>query len=133
MTRIGLAPDAAANLVETRARPAAGIALVAPAALRTDLLADLYGRVRGGEIDRAEARARLDHMRALKVRLLGDRVLQAVAWDIAEALDHADTRLAEYIAVTRLQADALVTLDEGLARDAARFVPVVPFADLGAT
>ena len=42
-----------------------------------------------------------------------------------------DTTLdAEYLAVTRLQADALVTIDPGLAAKARDLVPVAPLAAL---
>ena len=63
-------------------------------------------------------------MRSLKLRLLGDRVLQRVAWDIAERLEWPDTYQAEYLALTRLQADIFVTLDRDLARIARNVVPV---------
>ena len=69
-------------------------------------------------------------MRRLRLRLLGDRVLQSVAWDVADQLDWPDTFDAEYVALTRLQADALVTLDERLAHAARRLVPVVSIDDL---
>ena len=69
-------------------------------------------------------------MRRLKLRLLGDRVLQSVAWDVADQLDWPDTFDAEYVALTRLQADALVTLDERLAHAARRLVPVASIDDL---
>lgn len=54
-------------------------------------------------------------MRSLRIRLLGDRVLQAGAWKVADRLDWPDTFGAEYVPVTRLQADAFVTLDPALA------------------
>ena len=52
----------------------------------------------------------------LPIRLLGDAVLRRNAWRIADRLGWSDTLMAEYVALTVLQADALVTLDEGLAR-----------------
>jgi predicted nucleic acid-binding protein len=52
----------------------------------------------------------------LKIRLLGDAVLQRRAWDIADQLGWASTYDAEYVALTQLQADAFVTLDKELAR-----------------
>ena len=69
-------------------------------------------------------------MRRLRLRLLGDRVLQSVAWDVADQLGWPDTYDAEYVALTRLQADALVTLDERLAQAAKRLVPVASIDDL---
>jgi indolepyruvate ferredoxin oxidoreductase alpha subunit len=52
----------------------------------------------------------------MRIRLLGDAVLRRRAWDIADRLGWASTYDAEYVALTQLQADALVTLDKDLAR-----------------
>ena len=52
----------------------------------------------------------------MKIRLLGDAVLQRRAWDIADQLGWDSTYDAEYVALTQLQADAFVTLDAELAR-----------------
>jgi hypothetical protein len=38
-------------------------------------------------------------------------VLQSVAWKIADQIGWPDTFDAEYVALTQLQADALITLD----------------------
>jgi predicted nucleic acid-binding protein len=66
---------------------------------------------------------RLARVWAMPIRLLGDAVLRRNAWRIADKLGWADTYDAEYIALTKLQADALVTLDAELARRAAEIVP----------
>jgi predicted nucleic acid-binding protein len=58
---------------------------------------------------------RLSYVRRLRIRLLGDRVLQDVAWKVADGLGWPDTLDAEYVALTQLQADALITLDRRLA------------------
>ena len=50
------------------------------------------------------------------MRPLGDAVLRRVAWEVADQLGWASTHDAEYVALTRLQADALVTLDAEPAR-----------------
>lgn len=42
------------------------------------------------------------------MRLLGDAVLRKVAWEVADRLGVASTYNAENIALTKLQADALV-------------------------
>jgi predicted nucleic acid-binding protein len=86
--------------------------------------------VRRGELTREAARTRLERLASLKVRLLGDRVSRAVAWDIAEQLDLDDTTVAEFVAVARLQADALVTSDPDLSRRLEDIVPVAPFKAL---
>jgi predicted nucleic acid-binding protein len=69
-------------------------------------------------------------VRGLRIRLLGDRVLQRAAWRIAERLDWPDTATAEYLALTELQGDAFVTLDAALAREVAGIVPLAPIEDL---
>ena len=58
------------------------------------------------------------------MRLLGDRVLQGVAWKVADQLGWVDTFDAEYIALTQLQGDAFVTLDERLADEVQDLVTV---------
>jgi hypothetical protein len=42
-----------------------------------------------------EAERRLDYVRGLRIRLLGDRVLQDVAWRVADQLGWSDTYDAE--------------------------------------
>ncbi len=64
------------------------------------------------------------------MRLLGDRTSRATAWRIARQQDWDTLRDAEYLAVTRLQADALVTVDPELATRAAGVVPVAPLEAL---
>jgi predicted nucleic acid-binding protein len=98
--------------------------LVAPNVLRSQALSLLYDQVRRDLLTEAEALQLHERLTEVKVRLLGDRVSRRTAWRIAreqgwDALDDA-----EYLAVTRLQADALVTIDDSLARIAAGIVPV---------
>jgi predicted nucleic acid-binding protein len=59
-------------------------------------------------------------------------VLQKVAWEIADRLGWNETYDAEYIALTKLQADALVTLDEKLARAVRQIVKTATVDDLRA-
>lgn len=129
MTRYVIGPEVALRLAEDRAAVNAAHRLVAPALLRSQTLSLLYQQVRRGELTRKDADRRLDHIRGLRIRLLGDRVLQAAAWRVADQLGWPDTLTAEYVALTTLQADAFVTLDQGLA-DAVR--DVVPLAPLDA-
>jgi predicted nucleic acid-binding protein len=128
--RYVIALDAALRLFRERATVPAETKLVAPTLLRSQAVAHLYAAARRGEIDRDEAQAQLDHMRALNIRLLGDRVLQKFAWDYAERLRWEDTYMAEYVALTKLQADALVTLDPDLARAAGPLVPVASYEEM---
>jgi predicted nucleic acid-binding protein len=52
----------------------------------------------------------------LKVRFLGDKVLQRTAWKVADQLGWETTYDAEFVALTQLQADVLVTSKGDLAR-----------------
>ena len=104
--------------------------LFAPTLLRSQVLALLFEQVQSGQITRKEASRRLDYLRALRIRLLGDRVLQRVAWEIALELGWQDTFVAEYMALTKLQADALVTNSDDLAISARKVVAVASMSEL---
>lgn len=130
MTRYVITPRIAIRLAEEEARVADATKLLAPTLLRSQVLSILYQRVRDGELDRSGASEYLDFIRALKIRLLGDRVLQKVAWKIADELDLTDTFDAEYVALTKLQADALVADDGEIGPFAATLVPLAAFGDL---
>ena len=105
---------------------AAGHQLLAPTLVRSQALAAMYAAARSGEISPAEGRARVQRINSLRVRFLGDKVLQANAWEIAEQLAWETTYDAEYVALTRLQADALVTANADLARAVAGIVATAP-------
>lgn len=90
--------------------------LVAPTLVRSQALAALYEAERRGEISRSEGLERVRRINSLKVRFLGDKVLQQQAWKVAEQLGWETTYVAEYVALTTLQADAFVTADRALAR-----------------
>lgn len=121
-----IGPDVALRLAEEAAKIPDEHQLLAPTLLRSQLLSLLYRAERAGAISRQEAERRLTYVRGLRLRLLGDRVLQKVAWQIAEQLGWPDTLDAEYLALTRLQADAFITLDAELARVAQGVVRVAP-------
>ena len=116
MTRFVIGPDVALRLAQLQAVVPAEHQLLAPTLIRSQVLAQLYGLVRRGELDRKAAERQLDHLRGLRLRLLGDRVLQSLAWKIADQLGWSDTFVAEYIALTQLQADAFVCMDPALTR-----------------
>lgn len=104
--------------------------LVAPNIIRSEALQLLLFDVRrGGRTDRAALEVH-ERITELKMRLLGDRVSRATAWRIARERDWDTLRDAEYLAVTRLQADALVTIDPDLAAKAETIVPVAPLQAL---
>jgi indolepyruvate ferredoxin oxidoreductase alpha subunit len=90
---------------------AAGHQLVAPTLVRSQALSALYEAARRGEISRPEGLERVRRINSLKVRFLGDKVLQQTAWKVAEQLGWETTHLAEFVALTKLQADAFVTSD----------------------
>ena len=89
--------------------------LLAPTLLRSQALSALHEAVQRGEIPADVARDHLTRIRGMRIRLLGDAVLQRRAWELANQLGWASTYDAEYIALTQLQADAFVTLDANLA------------------
>ena len=101
--------------------------LFAPTLLRSHVLSSLHEAVDRGELTDDEGRALLEQTSAIKMRLLGDLVLRRTAWRYADELGDASTYEAEYLALTRLQGDAFVTLDRTLARRAAKLVPTAPF------
>lgn len=128
MTRYVIGPDVAIRLAGDQVSVRDEDQLVAPTLLRSQVLSMLYQAVQRGELTKKDAERRLDYIRGLRIRLLGDRVLQAVAWRVADQLGWSDTLAAEYIALTQLQADALITLDDELA-DAARKIVTVASID----
>jgi predicted nucleic acid-binding protein len=104
--------------------------LVAPNSIRSEALELLLGDVRAGRRTEASALEAHERMTAVKLRLLSDRVSRRTAWQLAREHDWHTLREAEYLAVTRLQADALVTVDPGLASTARDVVPVAAVDDL---
>jgi predicted nucleic acid-binding protein len=122
MTRVAIDSATAIRLVREGVTVHEEHQLVAPNVLRSQALSSLYRDVRRGVLAEDEARALLDGVTTLRIRLLGDRVSRAVAWQIAAQLDWDDTTDAEYVAVAKLQADVLVTADEELARRVAGIV-----------
>jgi predicted nucleic acid-binding protein len=124
MAKFVIGPDVALFLAEKSIGVSEEHQLLAPTLLRSQVLAKLYQAVQREELTKKEANRRLDFIRGLRMRLLGDRVLQEVAWKIAEQLGWPDTMAAEYLALTQLQADAFITLDKGLVRVAKGVVKV---------
>jgi len=98
--------------------------LLAPTLLRSQTLSALHEAVERGELSAEVARERLTRIRRIKIRLLGDAVLQRRAWELADQLGWASTYEAEYVALTQLQADAFVTMDAKLARSVKGIVEI---------
>ncbi len=130
MTRYLITPEVALRLARDEAVIPSEHQLVAPTLLRSQLLSLLYQAVQRGEFTRKEAARQLDYVRAQRIRLLGDRVVQNIAWKIADDLGWSDTFDAEYIALAQLHADAFVTLDRRLAEAVRGLVTVAPVEDL---
>jgi len=126
VTRFVITPDVAVVLARDQVVISEAHQVLAPTLLRSQLLSLLYQAVLRGEMTSKDADQRLDYVRGLRMRLLGDRVLQSVAWKIADELGWPDTLDAEYVALTQLQADALITLDERLADAVNEVVTVAP-------
>ena len=104
--------------------------LLAPTLLRSEVLSRLHAAVGRGELPRDVALERLDRIGKMGIRYLGDGVLRRLAWKIADEQGWTETSEAEYLALTRLQAQALVTADAGVARRAQGIVPVATLDDL---
>ena len=104
--------------------------LLAPTLVRSQALANLYRAAQRGEISAAEGIERVTRINSLKVRFLGDKVLQRTAWRIADQLGWDSTEDAEFVALTQLQADAFVTSNEKLARAVSGIVETATIDDL---
>src|SRR5688500_13006385 len=90
--------------------------LLAPTLLRSQTLSLLHEAAQRGDVSADEARDRLARIAKMPIRLLGDAVLRRRAWEVADRLGWSSPYDAEYVALTQLQADALITLDAELAR-----------------
>jgi predicted nucleic acid-binding protein len=116
MSKFVVDVSAVLHLASTEAQVSGKHKLLAPTLLRSQALSALHEAVQRGELTADLAREHLMRIRQLRIRLLGDAVLQRRAWELADQLGWASTYDAEYIALTQLQADAFVTLDDELSR-----------------
>jgi predicted nucleic acid-binding protein len=124
MARYGIDAPTLLHLVDNELTVDPGHQLVAPNSIRSEALELLLHDVRAGKRTDKDVLALHTRMTELKMRLLGDRVSRATAWRLAVERDWDTLRDAEYLAVTKLQADALVTVDPALAEKATGVVPV---------
>ncbi|MFL5882669.1 MAG: type II toxin-antitoxin system VapC family toxin [Actinomycetota bacterium] len=131
MTRFVVDCGAVLHLVSEGIEVRAEHELLAPTLLRSQTLSALHEAAHRGEISAEVALDRLARIQALSIRLLGDAVLRRRAWDLAEQLGWAETYDAEYVALTQLQADALVSLDAELGRRVEGIVPTATIEALG--
>ncbi|MGA9596312.1 MAG: type II toxin-antitoxin system VapC family toxin [Acidimicrobiia bacterium] len=116
MTRFVVDTSAVLHIVSNEIDISESHRLLAPTLLRSQMLSLLHEAVDRGAMTAETALDYLTRYRKIRMRLLGDAVLQRQAWKIADQLGWNSTYDAEYIALTKLQADAFVTLDETLAR-----------------
>jgi predicted nucleic acid-binding protein len=132
MGRYGIDAPTLLHLVGNDLEVSAEHQIVAPNAIRSDALSLLYEAVGRGDLTEKVALQQHERLTQLKMRLLGDRVSRRTAWNIA--LEHGwdAIRDAEYLAVVKLQADALVTIDPELASKAEGIVALAPLDALKA-
>lgn len=130
MTRFVVDVGTVLHLASTGAAPSPEHDLLAPTLLRSQTLSALHEAVHAGELTADEARDRLDAIGRMRIRLLGDSALRRRAWSVADRLGWPSTFAAEYVALTQLQADALVTTDPDLARDVHGVVTIAAVEDL---
>jgi predicted nucleic acid-binding protein len=116
LTRFVIDCETLLRIVAGEVEVAAGHQLVAPTLVRSQALSALYEAARRGEISAAEGIERVTRINSLKIRFLGDKVLQRTAWRVADQLGWETTFDAEFVTLTQLQADAFVTSNRELAR-----------------
>jgi predicted nucleic acid-binding protein len=130
MTRFVVDVGAVLHLVTEGIEVSADHELLAPTLLRSQMLSDAHEAVHRGDLDADVASDLLERVWKMPIRLLGDAVLRRRAWKVADQMGWPDTFTAEYVALTMLQADAYVTLDEDLARSLEGVVPTASIDDL---
>jgi predicted nucleic acid-binding protein len=130
MTRYTIDAPTLLHIVTAQPRINPDHQLVAPQAIRSQALTLLLGLVRRGDLTQKDARALHTRLTELKIRVLGDRVSRWTSFQIADEQHWETTYDAEYLAVTRLQADALVTVDPAMAKRAEGLVPLAPIEAL---
>ncbi|WP_336708190.1 type II toxin-antitoxin system VapC family toxin [Oerskovia sp. USHLN155] len=130
MTRFVIDPGTVLRLVADDAQVSDTHELLAPTLLRSQTLSALHEAVHRGDLSVEVGRERLARVGRLKIRLLGDGVLRRTAWTVAERLGWSSTYDAEYVALTQLQGDALVTADVELARAVRGVVETAPYESL---
>ena len=130
MTRFAIDAATAIRLAEDNRPLPSKHSLVAPAVLKSQTLNVLFRDVRNEQRTERDALELVRRIVVMRIRLLSDRMLQRTAWKIATQLGQDEIGDAEYLAVTQLQADALVTSSVSLARTAEHLVPITPYESL---
>lgn len=132
MRRYVIDPPTLLHIVTAGTRVSPSHQLVAPSLIRSQALTLLLQAVQRGDLDERRALEHHEQLTQLKMRLLGDRVSRRTAWEIARQQGWDTTYEAEYLAVTRLQADAFVTIDPAMRAKAEGIVPLAPLEALSA-
>ena len=132
MTRFVIDAPTLLHLVANNVHISPSHQIVAPNLIRSQALSLLLEAVRHGDLTEDLALQHHERLTELKMRLLNDRMSRRTAWQIARQHDWATTFDAEYLAVTKLQADALVTVDAAMAARATSVVAVAPVSALTA-
>ncbi|GAA0597021.1 hypothetical protein HPO96_35345 [Kribbella sandramycini] len=123
MTRFTIDAPTLLHLVDAELSVDQAHQLVAPSSIRSEALTLLLHEVRDERRTEQDARRLHTRMTELKIRVLGDRMSRWTAWQLAREHGWDTLRDAEYLAVTKLQADALATVDPALAAKAQGVVP----------
>ena len=124
MTRYVIDAPTLLHLVATGVQVSSRHQIVAPNLIRSQALSLLLQAVRRGDLTEDVALQHHERLTELKMRLLGDRVSRRTAWRIAREQGWETIYDAEYLALTKLQGDALVTVDPALAAKAKNLVPL---------
>lgn len=130
MDRFVVDPSTMLHLASTEMKVSPERELLAPTLFRSQVLSLVHEAVHRGEISAEVGRKRLARIDRTKLRLLGDAVLRRRAFDLSEKYGWASTYDAEYVALTQLQADALVTIDQDFARKVEGIVALAPIESL---
>ena len=130
MTKYVVDSSAALHLASEGIEVSAEHELLAPTLIRSQALSAMHEAVHRGDLSAKVAQEHLARLNRMKIRLLGDAVLRRTAWKYADELGWASTYEAEYVALTKLQGDALVTLDPTLAKSVQGIVPTASIDDL---
>jgi predicted nucleic acid-binding protein len=123
-------PPTLVRIAQDRSRIDLQHKLVAPNGIRSQALDMLLLSVRSGELSEKAALELHEQITEVKIRLLGDRVSRRTAWQLAREHDWPTIREAEYLAMTKLQADALIAADPAIAAKASGIVPIARLDDL---
>jgi predicted nucleic acid-binding protein len=130
MTKFVIDASALLHVVTEGIEIGTGHELLAPNLLRSQVQSMLHEAVQRGELSDDVARERLAKSGRIKVRLLGDAAMRRRAWEVADRLGWWETYGAEYVALTELQGDALVTVNPEFARAVEGVVTVASVDDL---